>query len=84
MSKAAQNMDQQSKAGKDAVSKNMKQTSKVVMDESGKIPKDVQSNMSKSVQSMKQAGSDIYNGMNTSFAKTASEGKNILAIYLME
>lgn len=73
--KMAKDMTDNAKKGADGVGKEMKNTSKVVMDESGKIPKDVQSNMSKSVQSMKQAGSDIYNGMNTSFAKTASQGK---------
>lgn len=73
--KMAKDMTDNAKKGADGVGKEMKNTSKVVMDESGKIPKDVQSNMSKSVQSMKQAGSDIYNGMNTSFSKTASQGK---------
>lgn len=73
--KMAKDMTDNAKKGADGVGKEMKNTSKVVMDESGKIPKDVQSNMSKSVQSMKQAGSDIFNGMNTSFAKTSSQGK---------
>lgn len=73
--KMAKDMTDNAKKGADGVGKEMKNTSKVVMDESGKIPKDVQSNMQKSVQAMKQAGSDIYNGMNTSFAKTASQGK---------
>ncbi|QEZ70701.1 phage tail tape measure protein [Paraclostridium bifermentans] len=73
--KMAKDMTDNAKKGADGVGKEMKNTSKVVMDESGKIPKDVQSNMQKSVQSMKQAGSDIFNGMNTSFSKTASQGK---------
>lgn len=73
--KAKQSMDKNTKEGAKAVSNNMKQTSKVVFDESGKIPKDVQGNMQKSVQAMRQAGSDIYNGMNTSFSKLASQGK---------
>lgn len=73
--KMAKDMTDNAKKGAYGVGKEMKNTSKVVMDESGKIPKDVQSNMQKSVQVMKQAGSDIYNGMNTSFAKTASQGK---------
>lgn len=73
--KMAKDMTDNAKKGADGVGKEMKNTSKVVMDESGKIPKDVQSNMQKSVQAMRQAGSDIYNGMNTSFAKTASQGK---------
>lgn len=72
---AAKAMDKNTKAGADAVSKNMQSTSKVVLDESGKIPKDVKSNMDASVQAMKQAGSDIYNGMNTSFSKLATNGK---------
>lgn len=73
--KMAKDMTDNAKKGADGVGKEMKNTSKVVMDESGKIPKDVQSNMQKSVQAMKQAGSDIYNGMNTSFSKLASQGK---------
>lgn len=73
--KMAKDMTDNAKKGADGVGKEMKNTSKVVMDESGKIPKDVQSNMQKSVQSMRQAGSDIYNGMNTSFSKLASQGK---------
>lgn len=73
--KMAKDMTDNAKKGADGVGKEMKNTSKVVMDESGKIPKDVQSNMQKSVQAMRQAGSDIYNGMNTSFSKLASQGK---------
>lgn len=73
--KMAKDMTDNAKKGADGVGKEMKNTSKVVMDESGKIPKDVQSNMQKSVQAMIQAGSDIYNGMNTSFSKLASQGK---------
>lgn len=73
--KMAKDMTDNAKKGANGVGKEMKNTSKVVMDESGKIPKDVQSNMQKSVQSMRQAGSDIYNGMNTSFSKLASQGK---------
>lgn len=73
--KMAKDMTDNAKKGADGVGKEMKNTSKVVMDESGKIPKDVQYNMQKSVQSMRQAGSDIYNGMNTSFSKLASQGK---------
>lgn len=73
--KMAKDMTDNAKKGADGVGKEMKNTSKVVMDESGKIPKDVQSNMQKSVQAMKQAGSDIYNGMNTSFSKLSSQGK---------
>lgn len=73
--KMAKDMTDNAKKGADGVGKEMKNTSKVVMDESGKIPKDVQANMQKSVQSMRQAGSDIYNGMNTSFSKLASQGK---------
>ena len=73
--KMAKDMGDNAKKANQDVSNNMKQTSKVVMDESGKIPKDVQSNMQKSVQAMRQAGSDIYNGMNTSFSKLASQGK---------
>lgn len=73
--KMAKDMTDNAKKGADGVGKEMKNTSKVVMDESGKIPKDVQSNMQKSVQAMKQSGSDIYNGMNTSFSKLASQGK---------
>lgn len=74
--KMAKDMTDNAKKGAKGVGDGMKQTSKVVMDESGKIPKEVQSNMQKSVQSMKQAGSDIYNGMNTSFSKLASQGKS--------
>lgn len=71
----ANNIEKNSKQASDSMKKNMSATSKVVFDESGKIPKDVQSNMQKSVQAMRQAGSDIYNGMNTSFSKLASQGK---------
>jgi hypothetical protein len=73
--KMAKDMGDNAKKGAQAVDKEMKNTSKVVMDESGKIPKDVKSNMDESVRAMRQAGSDIFNGMNTSFAKTSSQGK---------
>lgn len=73
--KMAKDMTDNAKKGAKGVGDGMKQTSKVVMDESGKIPKDVQNNMQKSVHAMRQAGSDIYNGMNTSFSKLASQGK---------
>ncbi|CEP46448.1 Phage-related protein [[Clostridium] sordellii] len=73
--KMAKDMTSGAKEGAKGVSDGMQQASQVVFNESGKIPKDVQSNMSKSVQSMKQAGSDIYNGMNNSFSKLASQGK---------
>lgn len=68
-------MDTNTKFGADAVDKNMKFASQSVFSESGKISNDVKSNMDASVQSMKQAGSDIYNGMNTSFSKLSIQGK---------
>lgn len=68
-------MDQNTKDGANAVTENMQATSQVVMDETGKIPVDVQNNMDQSVQAMRQAGSDIYNGMTTSFERTSTEGK---------
>lgn len=73
--KMAKDMTDNAKKGAKGVGDGMKQTSQVVMNESGKIPKDVQNNMQKSVHAMRQAGSDIYNGMNTSFSKLASQGK---------
>lgn len=74
--KMAKDMTDNAKKGAKGVGDGMKQTSQVVMNESGKIPKEVQTNMQKSVQAMKQAGSDIYNGMNGSFSKLASQGKH--------
>lgn len=72
---AADKMDQNTKKGADAVKTNMSQASKAAFDESGKIPKDVQANMDASVRSMKQAGSDMYNGIKTSFSKLETVGK---------
>lgn len=74
--KMAKDMADNAKKGAKGVGDGMKQTSQVVMNESGKIPKEVQTNMQKSVQAMKQAGTDIYNGMNGSFSKLASQGKH--------
>ncbi len=78
-----ESLDKNTKAGADAVNKNLDKGAKDAATSTNAISTNTKKDMDSSVQSMKQAGSDMYNGVTTSFNKTRDVGKQSMTdLYL--